>query len=161
MILRAVIVCLVFVAPACKKKPPADAAATEDAVAPAAATTEAARPAHIDELIANFEKVFFDTDSSELDIASRGVLDRNAAILQEHVEVKVQVQGHADERGTVDYNLQLGNERANAVKTYLVGQGVGPDRIAVISYGEEMPASTGHHESSWAQNRRAEFVVAW
>jgi peptidoglycan-associated lipoprotein len=160
MILRAVLTCFLVMAPGCKKKPPAEAA-TEDAVAPVAATPEAQRPAHIDELITNFEKVFFDTDSSELDIASRGVLDRNAAILQEHVDVKVQVQGHADERGTVDYNLQLGNERANAVKNYLVGQGVGPDRIAVISYGEEMPAATGHHESSWAQNRRAEFVVAW
>jgi peptidoglycan-associated lipoprotein len=158
MILRAILLCL-LVAPACKKKP-AEAAATPGAAAPVAAT-EAARPAHIDELIENFGKVFFDTDSSELDIASRGVLDRNAAIMQEHLDVKVQVQGHADERGTVDYNLQLGNERANAVKSYLVGQGVAPDRIAVISYGEEMPASTGHHESSWAQNRRAEFVVAW
>ncbi len=159
MFLRLLLVTLAL-APACKKKPPADAAATDGAAAPVA-VQEAARPQHIDELITNFEKVFFDTDSSELDIASRGVLDRNAAILQEHVEVKVQVQGHADERGTVDYNLQLGNERANAVKSYLVGQGVGPDRILVISYGEEMPAATGHHESSWAQNRRAEFVVAW
>ena len=160
MILRVLLVTLTLVT-ACKKKPPVDAAATEGAAAPVEAQQPAARPEHIDELIANFEKVFFDTDSSELDIASREVLDRNAAILQEHVEVKVQVQGHADERGTVDYNLQLGNERANAVKDYLVSQGVGPDRIAVISYGEDMPASTGHHESSWAQNRRAEFVVAW
>lgn len=160
MILRALLVSVLLV-PACKKKPPDDAAATSGAVAPVAATEPAARPAHIDELMENFGKVFFNTDSSELDIASRGVLDSNAAILQEHVDVKVQVQGHADERGTVDYNLQLGNERANAVKSYLVGQGVGPDRVAVISYGEEMPASTGHHESSWAQNRRAEFVVNW
>jgi peptidoglycan-associated lipoprotein len=119
------------------------------------------RPDHVNELVANFEKVFFDTDSSELDISSRKVLDRNAEILQEHRDVKVQVQGHADERGTVDYNLQLGNERANAVKDYLVNQGVGSDRITVISFGEEMPASTGHAESSWAQNRRAEFVVQW
>jgi peptidoglycan-associated lipoprotein len=159
MILRALILTLALM-PACKKKP-ADAAATEGAAAPVEAQQPAARPQHIDELIANFEKVFFDTDSSELDIASRGVLDRNAAILQEHADVKVQVQGHADERGTVDYNLQLGNERANAVKDYLVSQGVAPARIAVISYGEEMPAASGHHESSWAQNRRAEFVVNW
>src|SRR5262245_10411531 len=159
MILRVLLSTLLLVT-ACKKKPPVDAAATQGAVAPAAAQ-EAPRPEHIDQLIANFEKVFFDTDSSELDIASREVLDRNAKIMQDHVDVKVQVQGHADERGTVDYNLQLGNERANAVKNYLVGQGVGPDRIAVISYGEEMPVSTGHQESSWAQNRRAEFVVAW
>ena len=124
-------------------------------------TPTAERPDHINELVANFEKVFFNTDSSELDIASRKVLDRNAAILQEHMDVKVQVQGHADERGTVDYNLQLGNERADAVKDYLVNQGVGSDRITVISFGEEMPASTGHHESSWSQNRRAEFVVQW
>jgi len=158
MILRSLLVTLLL-APACKKKPPADAA-TEGAVAPVS-EQQAARPPHIDELIANFEKVFFDTDSSDLDIASREVLDRNASILQKHVDVRVQVQGHADERGTVDYNLQLGNERANAVKTYLVGQGVGPDRIAVISYGEEMPVATGHQESSWSQNRRAEFVVAW
>jgi peptidoglycan-associated lipoprotein len=161
MFLRVVLASLLLVS-ACKKKTP-DAASTQGAVTPAASATAAPaeRPDHINELVANFEKVFFDTDSSEIDIASRKVLDRNAAILQEHMDVRVQVQGHADERGTVDYNLQLGNERADAVKDYLVNQGVGSDRITVISFGEEMPASTGHHESSWAQNRRAEFVVQW
>ena len=161
MFLRVVLASLLLVS-ACKKKP-TDAASTQGAVTPATTpvAAPAERPDHINELVANFEKVFFDTDSSEIDIASRKVLDRNAAILQEHMDVKVQVQGHADERGTVDYNLQLGNERADAVKDYLVNQGVGSDRITVISFGEEMPASTGHFESSWAQNRRAEFVVQW
>jgi peptidoglycan-associated lipoprotein len=158
---RVFVVSLLLVS-ACKKKP-AESATTQGAVTPASTATAPAseRPDHVNELVANFEKVFFDTDSSELDISSRKVLDRNAQILQEHRDVKVQVQGHADERGTVDYNLQLGNERANAVKDYLVNQGVGSDRITVISFGEEMPASSGHAESSWAQNRRAEFVVQW
>jgi peptidoglycan-associated lipoprotein len=159
MILRAFLASLLLVT-ACKKKPAETAtpgAVTEQPAVPAPPE----KPAHIEELVENFGKVFFDTDSSEIDITSRKVLDRNAEILQEHMDVKVQVQGHADERGTVDYNLQLGNERADAVKDYLVNQGVASERITVISYGEEMPASAGHHESSWAQNRRAEFVVQW
>jgi peptidoglycan-associated lipoprotein len=161
MMLRVVLASLLLVS-ACKKKP-TEAASTPGATVPSdvQAAPPAERPDHIDELVANFEKVFFDTDSSEIDIASRKVLERNAAILQEHMDVRVQVQGHADERGTVDYNLQLGNERADAVKDYLVNQGVGSDRVTVISFGEEIPASSGHHESSWSQNRRAEFVVQW
>src|SRR5262245_42712969 len=103
MILRVLLSTLLLVT-ACKKKPPVDAAATQGAVAPAAAQ-EAPRPEHIDELIANFGKVFFDTDSSELDIASREVLDRNAKILQDHVEVKGQVQGQSDGRGAVGRKL--------------------------------------------------------
>lgn len=144
----------------CKKKAPPPAAGPAPqpvAAAPAAAET----PAHVQELMGNFEKVFFDTDSSDLNAESKKALDLNATLLQKHGDVKVQIQGHADERGTSDYNLALGNRRAETVKKYLVNQGISPDRIAVISYGEEMPAARGGSESAWAQNRRAEFVVTW
>ena len=71
------------------------------------------------------------------------------------------MQGHTDERGTTDYNLALGDRRANAVKDYLVGAGIGPSRLTIVSYGEELPAASGSNERAWSQNRRAEFVVTW
>jgi peptidoglycan-associated lipoprotein len=71
----------------------------------------------------------------------------------------VQIQGHCDERGTVEYNLALGEKRASAAKDYLVGMGINPDRLSTISYGEERPANPGHNEAAWAQNRRDEFKI--
>jgi peptidoglycan-associated lipoprotein len=146
----------------CKKKaPPPPSGPSGPMPAPAAAPAPAPIPQHVQDLKANFEKVYFDTDSDTLNAESKASLDANVAILQQHVDVKVQVQGHADERGTGDYNLALGNKRAEVVKSYLIGQGVAPSRVTVISYGEEMPAAPGHSESAWAQNRRAEFVVLY
>ena len=126
---------------------------------PAVAPPEA--PDHVKAVVANFERVYFDTDSDALNDDSKAALTDNVAILQEHPDVKVQVQGHTDERGTTDYNLALGDRRANAVKDYLVESGIGPSRLTVVSYGEELPAATGGDERAWSQNRRAEFVVTW
>lgn len=142
---------------ACKKAPPPAAPAP----APAPVAAPAPAPEAVQQLIRNFERVHFETDSSSLSDDSRQALDTNAKILQGNTEVRVQIQGHADERGTSDYNLQLGNSRADSVKKYLVSLGVASSRLEVISYGEEMPAKQGHNEAAWSANRRAEFVVTW
>ncbi|MCB9684591.1 MAG: peptidoglycan-associated lipoprotein Pal [Alphaproteobacteria bacterium] len=146
----------------CKKKPPEPVAAPAPAPTMAApAPVAAAVPEHVQQLRDNFQKVYFDTDSSDLNADSKAVLDANAEILQKHVDVRVQITGHADERGTSDYNLALGDRRAEIVKKYLMTQGVSADRLTVLSFGEERPEATGHDESAWSKNRRAEFVISW
>ncbi len=103
--------------------------------------------------------VFFDTDRYDLKPEARAALAENAAWLQKHPTVKILVEGHCDERNTREYNLALGERRANAVRDYLVFLGVSPDRIETISYGEERPFALGHDESAWRLNRRAHFVI--
>jgi peptidoglycan-associated lipoprotein len=106
------------------------------------------------------DRVFFDYDSVVLSPEATGVLDQQAAWLQQYPNVIVTVEGHADERGTREYNLALGDRRANAVKNYLLALGVPPARLLTISYGEERPADPGHDEVAWSQNRRAVTTVA-
>ena len=118
-------------------------------------------PDHVQTLVSNFQRVYFDFDKSELSPESRSALDANVELMQKHVGVKVQIQGHADERGATEYNLALGNRRAEAVKDYLVNQGIAPSRLTVISYGEEAPLDGDSNERAWSKNRRAEFVVTW
>jgi len=101
--------------------------------------------------------VYFEFDSARLTEEAKEILRRNAEWLRAHPNVEVQVQGHCDERGTVEYNFNLGQRRADAVKNFLVRLGVPPDRIHTISYGEERPAVPGHNESAWRLNRRVEF----
>ncbi len=103
--------------------------------------------------------VYFAFDSSTLSDAARSILDANASFLKTNSAVQVQVEGHADERGGVQYNLALGERRANAVRDYLVAMGVDSSRITTISYGKERPLDLGHDEAAWARNRRANFVV--
>jgi peptidoglycan-associated lipoprotein len=91
---------------------------------------------------------------------SADVLNTQVKWLKKHDEVNVVVQGYCDERGTREYNLALGERRANAVKQYLISKGVAANRISVISYGKERPAVLGNNEAAWAQNRRAVTVVA-
>lgn len=105
------------------------------------------------------DRVFFAFDSAVLDEAAQETLDRQAAWLQQHPQITVTVEGHADERGTREYNLALGERRATAVKNYLVAKGIGSERILTISYGEERPVDPGHNEAAWALNRRAVTVV--
>jgi peptidoglycan-associated lipoprotein len=102
---------------------------------------------------------YFETDKADLRDEVRETLAANAAWLRDHPTVKVLIEGHCDERNTAEYNLALGWRRANAAKDYIVSLGVAADRVATISYGEEKPFAGGHDESSWAQNRRAHFVV--
>ena len=105
------------------------------------------------------DRVFFAFDSAALDDAARAVLDKQAAWLLAHPDLTVTIEGHADERGTREYNLALGERRAAAVKNYLAAKGVSPDRMLTISYGEERPVDPGHNEAAWALNRRAVTVV--
>ena len=104
------------------------------------------------------EDVFFAFDEYSLSSEAMSSLSSDAGIMKEHPEVTYMIEGHCDERGTVEYNLALGEKRANAVRDYLVNLGVPASRLRVTSYGEERPFATGHNESAWALNRRAHFA---
>ncbi len=141
---------------ACKKKAPAD----EDVALAADASKSGSVSAEtLAELAANFSKVFFEVDSADLNEPTKGMLSANAKILAANPVVLVEIEGHADERGTTDYNLALGEKRASAVRTYLLAQGVASGAVKTVSYGEERPVAEGSGESVWAQNRRAEFRI--
>ncbi|WP_119678684.1 peptidoglycan-associated lipoprotein Pal [Indioceanicola profundi] len=105
------------------------------------------------------DRVFFGFDRYDLTPEATATLDRQAAWLKQYPGVTVTVEGHADERGTREYNLALGDRRASAVKNYLVALGVDAGRVQTISYGKERPAVLGSNESAWAQNRRGVTVV--
>lgn len=141
---------------ACKKKPDAP-----DMMGGAVGSSEEkpAREAAVREMVANFERVYFDFDSDALGGESKDALKANADIMKEHTTIELEIQGHADERGTTDYNIALGQRRAKAVQDYLVGMGVPTSRVRTVSYGEERPAATGSSETAWSKNRRAEFRI--
>jgi len=103
-------------------------------------------------------KFFFDFDQAIVKRAGHAELSQHAQYLAQNRSATLRLEGHADERGTREYNLALGERRANAVRAYLSAQGASASQIEVISYGEEKPAGGGHDEASWAQNRRAELV---
>jgi peptidoglycan-associated lipoprotein len=103
--------------------------------------------------------VHFDFDRYDIRPGDAEVLKENAALLMKYPKVKIQAEGHCDERGTNEYNLALGERRANSAKKYLISLGVSSDRISVISYGEEKPADAGHNEEAWSKNRRGHFVI--
>lgn len=105
------------------------------------------------------DRVFFDTDAYNIDGADRATLDSQATWLRRYPNVRVLVEGHADERGTRDYNLALGQRRAEAARNYLVSIGIDGGRVNVISYGKERPEATGSDEQSYAQNRRAVTIT--
>ena len=106
------------------------------------------------------DRVFFATNESILTTKSRDTLRKQAAWLRENTNVNVVVEGHADERGTREYNLALGERRANAAKDYLMTYGISADRISVISYGKERPVDSGSNPLSWSKNRRSVTVKA-
>ena len=103
--------------------------------------------------------VYFDFNSAGLSQETKDVLYNNAQFLKSNTNLKIQVEGHADERGGVQFNLALGEKRAKGVREYLVGQGVEASRLSTISLGKEKPVAFGHDEESWSKNRRANFVV--
>ena len=105
------------------------------------------------------EKVFFDFDSFILTQPSRDTLSKNAKWLLKNGQVKVQIEGHCDERGSDEYNLALGEKRAKSAMNYLVTLGVPATQLSIISYGKEKPADPGHDEAACAKNRRDEFVI--
>jgi len=166
---------VVLLAAACApKKPPATmeappASARPEAPAPAPterpATVETGEsnivPGSQDDLRAQAgsDTVLFGYDSYELDAEAKAILARHAQWLQQNPGVRVTLEGHCDERGTREYNLALGDRRANSAKNFLAAQGVDVARLSTISYGKERPAVEGTDEAGWAQNRRAVTVV--
>lgn len=103
--------------------------------------------------------VFFDFDKFDIRADQRDPLSANAEWMKKYPSVKIRVEGHCDERGTAQYNMALGEKRANAVKEYLATLGIDAGRIETVSFGKERPFAAGHDEDAWAQNRRGHFVV--
>lgn len=117
-------------------------------------------PGSQQDLVVNVgDRVFFGTDKYDLSPEARATLDRQVQWLKQYPNVTVTVEGHSDERGTREYNLALGDRRANSVRNYMVAQGTNPSRVKVISFGKEKPAVVGSNAAAWAQNRRGVTVV--
>jgi peptidoglycan-associated lipoprotein len=108
--------------------------------------------------IEGLRTVFFEYDQAALTPEAQNILKGNAEWLRNHPNVSLQIEGHCDERGSVEYNLSLGERRGRTVKNFLEAQGISAQRLSIISYGEEKPLVRGTGESVWAQNRRANFV---
>lgn len=106
------------------------------------------------------ERIFFDFDRSEIRPPDRDALQRKAAALLAYPELRISIEGHADDRGTIEYNLALGERRAEAARRYLADLGIDPSRMEILSFGEERPLVAESNEAAWAQNRRDEFVVS-
>lgn len=106
----------------------------------------------------SLNRVHFDFDSATIRPEMISVLEENAGYLNKHPSLSVVIEGHCDERGTNEYNLALGDERAGAVENFLSSQGVSNERLRTVSYGEERPINAGHSESAWYENRRADFL---
>lgn len=104
--------------------------------------------------------VHFGYDKANLDAKSKKEISTNVDWMKKNPNTRVQIEGHCDSRGTIEYNVALGERRANAVKAYMVSSGIAADRLSTISYGKEKPLATGDSESAWSQNRRANFVPA-
>ncbi len=120
-----------------------------------------------DQLKTIFQDIHFNFDKYDLTYINKwginqdvpAVLDRIAQYMLKHPNIKIRIEGNCDERGTIEYNLALGQKRALAAKQYLVSKGVSPDRITIISYGESRPLDPAHNEYAWAKNRRDHFVI--
>lgn len=108
----------------------------------------------------NVKDIYFDYDKSDVRASEQASIQADVAFLQQHSNVSFTVEGHCDERGSTEYNLALGDNRASAVKNALVGAGISADRIKTISYGKEKPFCTQSNESCWQQNRRGHFVYS-
>jgi len=118
------------------------------------------RPGSQEDLVYNVgDRIFFDFDKFDVKPEARETLKKQATWLQKFPAVTVTIEGHCDERGTREYNLALGERRAQAMKDFLISLGVDPARVATISYGKERPAALGHTEAAWSQNRRGVTVV--
>jgi len=112
-----------------------------------------------DQLTASLDQIYFAFDSNALSDEARATLAKNAAFLKQNKAATVRIEGNCDERGSDEYNLALGEKRAQAARQYLITLGTAANRLSVISYGKEKPAAQGHSEEAWAKNRRDEFVL--
>ncbi|MDX3909922.1 MAG: peptidoglycan-associated lipoprotein Pal [Sphingobium sp.] len=149
---------------ACSKKPPQElppAPADNSSVTDTGAGTSGPVKGSQEDFVASVaaDRILFDTDQFEIDSQDQSILQSQAQWLQANPNVRVTIEGHADERGTRDYNLALGEKRANSAKNYLASLGIASSRITTISYGKERPAAMGSDEGAWAQNRRAVTVT--
>lgn len=120
---------------------------------------EALREEMMRKIADKIQDLFFAFDSYELSEMAKNKLQNIASLLKENAMVNILIEGHCDERGTIEYNLVLGEKRASAAKSYLVNLGISNDRVETISYGEESPFDSAHNEIAWAKNRRAHFVL--
>jgi len=164
--LVALILTFLFVGCAKEEPPPPTAEAQPRPVAPpppppAPVPTPPPGPSISQQAFQEFQNqdIYFDFDKYDLRTDARTTLDRKASFLNQNSSIRVQVEGHCDERGTNEYNMALGERRANAAKQYLTTAGISAGRLSTISYGEERPLDPGHTEAAWARNRRAHFVV--
>jgi peptidoglycan-associated lipoprotein len=164
----ALAVTLVVAGAGCAKKPPKTttpppAPTTTETTptpppTPAPAPTPPPEPPKPAVSASDLQVVYFGYDSFTLDDGARAALDNNAKLLRDNPALSVSVDGHCDERGTVEYNQALGQKRAETVQQYLADQGIPITRFRVISYGKERPIDEGHDESAWSRNRRVEFT---
>jgi len=111
----------------------------------------------IEPVVISFENIYFEFDKYNLRPDARRTLDKTVEVLKNNPEVVIMIEGHCDERGTIEYNLQLGKKRAESAKDYITASGIDSRRLKTISYGEEKPSSLGHNEQAWTKNRRDEF----
>lgn len=149
---------------ACKKEPPASLPPEPQPTMTSTPgdTSGVAQPgsqAHFVQSVNGQNVIYFDTDRYNIDSADAAALQTQAQYLAQYPQVSITIEGHADERGTREYNLALGERRANAAKNYLTSLGVAATRVNVVSYGKERPVALGSNEAAWAQNRRAVSVV--
>ena len=153
---------------ACSKKAPEELPPMPDQIATPTPTggpgPQAGGPApgsqqHFQQIMQGRDTIYFDTDKFDIDNEDHSALSQQSTYLQQYPNVRATVEGHADERGTREYNLALGERRANAAKNFLVSLGVPADRINTVSYGKERPIATASNEAAWARNRRAVTVV--
>lgn len=151
---------------ACAKKapettPPPPMTGPATPTGPATGTTGAqpGTQAHFAQAVGSSTTIYFDTDRYNIDSQDAAALQAQAQYFARYPQITFTIEGHADERGTREYNLALGERRANAAKAYLVSLGVAANRISVVSYGKERPVALASDESAWAQNRRAASVI--
>lgn len=144
-------------------KPPQEEQETPRTQAPETEAPTTPPEVKMDELTkeeeANLQMIHFEFDKYRLTEEAKAVLDENARSLRANSGMKIRIEGHCDERGTVEYNLALGEKRAQAAKNYLVSLGIAENRITIISYGKERPLDPSSNEDAWAKNRRDEFII--
>lgn len=156
---------------ACSKKapeqlppPPAEPTRTAEATPPPPVSTRTAGPQvgsqeHFAQAVGNSTTIYFDTDRFNIDSADAAALQAQAQYFSQYPSLTFTIEGHCDERGTREYNVALGERRANAAKNYLVSLGIAASRITTVSYGKERPVALASNQAAWAQNRRAASVV--
>jgi len=166
MVMMALLVTVGCAKKAAVEQPPTAVAATPPPAQPAPAPAAPAQPRTVTEdPLAQQRRQFesedinFDFDRSEITPRSREILNRKGQFLLANRDIAILIEGHCDERGTDEYNLALGERRANSAKQYLMALGVAADRMSTISYGEERPLDPAKNETAWAKNRRAHFVI--